>query len=358
MASQHFSEPLAIVLGAAHGRPTVDLAAPWGGSVARSTSTGRSTTSTSAAPAAATTKRRPPPVVLVHGLGGSHLNWVGIGAPARAPPTGRGPRPRGLRVHAVARTVDVGAPQRRPAQPLRPPGARPPGRARRQLDGRHGLAPARRPAPRAGRRSRAHRPVAADPAPAARPQVAATFALYAVPRVGEAVLTRYNARYTDRQRVLGTIALCFADASRADDELIGASVELAAWRRTTPAPEADFLGAARSLLAVLRRPRRYDALIAGIDRPVLLVHGELDRLVPVSAARRTAALNPTWHTAYLDRCRAHPPARGAGRRAGGPRALARHDGHLSDSHPAPPGGAGWSATTTHGPAVGPTGRAQ
>ena len=113
------------------------------------------------------------------------------------------------------------------------------------------------------------------------PQVAATFAMYAVPRVGEAVLTRYNARYTDRQRVLGTIALCFADPSRADDDLVDASVELAAWRRTPPAPEADFLGAARSLLAVLRRPKRYDALIAGIRRPVLLVHGELDRLVPV-----------------------------------------------------------------------------
>ena len=33
---------------------------------------------------------------------------------------------------------------------------------------------------------------------------------------------------------------------------------------------------------------------------MLLVHGELDRLVPVSAARRTATLNPTWRTAYLD----------------------------------------------------------
>ena len=38
----------------------------------------------------------------------------------------------------------------------------------------------------------------------------------------------------------------------------------------------------------------------GDGTPVLLVHGTRDRLVPVGAARRTAALNPAWQTALLE----------------------------------------------------------
>ena len=299
MTSQHFSEPLVSSPPSGAAGP-LDLAAPWGGFSRTVDLDGPVHYVDFGGPAGSDDDTAPPPVVLVHGLGGSHLNWVGIGPQlARhrrvvaldlagfglTPSLGRSTsvhhnaallsrfvhlvlgRPAVLVGNSMGGMVSLLLADRRPEQVV----------------GIVLIDPSL-PIPR-------HRP---------DPQVAATFALYAVPRVGEAVLTRYNARYTDRQRVLGTIALCFADPSRADDELIAASVELAAWRRTTPAPEADFLGAARSLLAVLRRPKRYDALIAGIRRPVLLVHGELDRLVPVSAARRTATLTPTWHTAYLD----------------------------------------------------------
>jgi len=242
----------------------------------------------------------PPPVVLVHGLGGSHLNWVGIG-----PQLARGRRVVALDLAGFGLTPSLGRPTsvHHNAALLSRFVHRVLGRPVVLVGNSMGgmisiLLAGRRPEQVAG--LALIDPSLPIPRQRQDPQVAATFALYAVPRVGEVVLTRYNARYTDRQRVLGTIALCFADPSRADADLIAASVQLAAWRRTTRSPEADFLGAARSLLAVLRRPRRYDALIAGIDRPVLLVHGERDRLVPVSAARRTAALNPSWHTAYLD----------------------------------------------------------
>ncbi|WP_404389428.1 alpha/beta fold hydrolase [Humibacillus xanthopallidus] len=283
-----------------HPGAPLDLAAPWGGASRTVDLDGPLHYVDFGGPEGCDEDGAPPPAVLVHGLGGSHLNWVGLGPRlARdrrvvaldlagfglSPSLGRSSsvhhnaallsrfihqvlgRPVVLVGNSMGGMISLLLADRRPEQVVG-----------------LGLIDPSLPIPR-------QRP---------DPQVAATFALYAVPRVGEAVLTRYNARFSDRQRVLGTIALCFADASRADDELVSASVELAAWRRTTPAPEADFLMAARSLLAVLRRPRRYDALIAGIDRPVLLVHGELDRLVPVSAARRTAALNPSWHTAYLD----------------------------------------------------------
>ena len=308
MSSQPSQEPLEPSVQSPRSAPPqrqpyagmpLDLAAPWGGSSRTVDLGGPLHYVDFGGPEGCDEGDAPAPAVLVHGLGGSHLNWVGL-----APRLARDRRVVALDLAgfglspSMGRSTSVDHNAALLSRFIHQVLGRPVVLIGNSMGGMISLLLAeRRPEQVVG--LGLIDPSLPVPRQRQDPQVAATFALYAVPRVGEAVLTRYNARFSDRQRVLGTIALCFADASRADDELVRASVELAAWRRTTPAPEADFLAAARSLLAVLRRPRRYDALIAGIDRPVLLVHGELDRLVPVSAARRTAALNPGWHTAYL-----------------------------------------------------------
>jgi pimeloyl-ACP methyl ester carboxylesterase len=297
MATQPLSEPVAATGAAAM---PLDLAAPWGAPSRTVDLDGLVHYVDFAGPDGCDAEGAPPPVVLVHGLGGSHLNWVAIG-----PQLARHRRVVALDLAGFGLTLSEGRStsvhhnaallSRFVHRVL----GRPAVLVGNSMGGMVSLLLAdRRPEQVAG--LALIDPSLPTPGQRQDPQVLATFALYAVPRVGEVVLSRYNTRYGDRRRVLNTIALCFADPSRADDDVIAAGIELAAWRRTVPAPEADFLGAARSLLGVLRRPRRYDALIASIDRPVLLVHGELDRLVPVSAARRTAALNPRWHTAYLD----------------------------------------------------------
>ncbi len=125
-------------------------------------------------------------------------------------------------------------------------------------------------------------------------QVALTFVVYGIPRVGEAFVRRIAER-TDRQRVMDTTNLCFADPSLADPAVLDAGVELMAYRRAhLPDGQNAFLGAARSILRVLQRGRQYAALLHTIEAPVLLIHGERDRLVPVSAARAVAAQNPRW----------------------------------------------------------------
>ena len=130
-------------------------------------------------------------------------------------------------------------------------------------------------------------------------QVAATFFVYGIPRVGEAFVRRIGQR-SDRQRVMDTTNLCFADPTRADPEVLDAAVELLAYRRQhVPDAQPGYLGAARSILRVLQRGRRYAALLRTLDVPVLLVHGEGDRLVPVAAARAAAAENPGWTTRIL-----------------------------------------------------------
>ncbi|GGM89300.1 hydrolase [Terrabacter tumescens] len=278
----------------------LDLASPWGGASRTIDLEGPLHWVDFGGPEAPADGPEPPPVVLVHGLGGSHLNWVGI-APALAerrrvvaldlPGFGLTP--------ALGRDTSVNHNAALLSRFAHAVLGRPVVLVGNSMGGMVSLLLAdRRPEQVVGLGL-------VDPAlpnPGARPdpQVAATFAMYAVPRVGEMVLTRYNTRFSDRQRVLGTVALCFADPSRADDAVVEAGVELAAWRRSLPDPEGEFLGAARSLLRVLRGRREYDRIMRELKVPVLLIHGTRDRLVPISAARRAARLNPGWATAYLD----------------------------------------------------------
>ena len=236
-----------------------------------------------------------PPVVLVHGLGGSHLNWVHVASTlaegrrvVALDLAGFGLTPTGTRTSSVHANAELlgGFVDEVVGEPAVLVG--------NSMGGMVSLLLAAR-APRRVAGLALVDPSLPVPGQRPDPQIALGFALYAVPRVGELFLARLASRYTVRQRVLGTVGLCFADPSRVD-----AGVVLGEYRHALTGSDAEFLIAARSLLGVLRRPRRYDALIAGVDRPVLLVHGERDRFVPVVAARRTAARNPSWRTAYLE----------------------------------------------------------
>jgi pimeloyl-ACP methyl ester carboxylesterase len=95
------------------------------------------------------------------------------------------------------------------------------------------------------------------------------------------------------------IELCFADPRRASEPLLAASEALLTARRWIPGTEAAFLAATRSLVRVVGGVRRYRAMMSGIEVPVLLMHGEADRLVAVTAARHAAAANPGWDTCFL-----------------------------------------------------------
>jgi pimeloyl-ACP methyl ester carboxylesterase len=48
------------------------------------------------------------------------------------------------------------------------------------------------------------------------------------------------------------------------------------------------------VLSILARRQRYAGVLARIEQPVLLLHGDADRLIPIRAARAAAAANPGW----------------------------------------------------------------
>ncbi|TYP88519.1 alpha/beta fold hydrolase [Blastococcus xanthinilyticus] len=238
-----------------------------------------------------------PVVVLVHGLGGSHLNWDLV-APA-------------LREHARVLALDL------------------PGFGRSEPGGRKASVPANvavlhrfltevvgEPAvlvgnsmggmisiletgehPEAVRALVLLDPAVPGPRRALDPLVAVTFALYAIPFVGERFLWWRRRRTSALVRVHDMLELVGVDPERVPPAVIDRSVTLLEERRDVQGMDRAFLAAARSLLRVLADPRRYRAAMASIEVPVLLVHGDRDRLVPVEAARDIAQQHPSWRYA-------------------------------------------------------------
>ncbi|SNS43051.1 Pimeloyl-ACP methyl ester carboxylesterase [Geodermatophilus pulveris] len=240
-----------------------------------------------------------PVVVLVHGLGGSHLNWD-LFAPLLTP-------------HARVHALDLpgfgrSEPGRRTASVrdnvvvldrfVREVAGGPVVLVGNSMGGMVSLLEAER-AP-----ARVRGLVLVDPAlpvPRGRPdpRVAAAFALYALPGAGERYLAGRRQRLAARARVREMLELCGVDPDAVPAELVDRSVALIEERSDPAGMDRAFLTAARSLLLLLADPRLARRAMAGVRVPVLLVHGDRDRLVPVSVARDAARRHPDWRYVEL-----------------------------------------------------------
>ena len=240
-----------------------------------------------------------PTLVLVHGLGGSHLNWDLL-APHLTPHArvvaldlpgfGRSePGDRRTTVHANVEVLD-----RFLAEVVVGPAVL----VGNSMGGMISILATAR----AGDRVRGV--VLLDPAvpgPRRRPDpvVAGVFAAYALPGVGERFMWLRRHRQTPLARALGLLRLCGVDPDTLPPEVIDRSVELIEQREDVDGMDRAFLTAARSLMLVLADPRRYRRAMADLRQPVLLVHGVRDRLVPVAAARDIARRHPAWRYVEL-----------------------------------------------------------
>ena len=135
-------------------------------------------------------------------------------------------------------------------------------------------------------------PIALDARP--DPRVVATFAAFLVPVVGRRVLSRRRDSASAQEAAHAMLQLCCEDPSRVPADVIDLHVELAHERRAYSDVDGEMLSAAQSLLWVLADRRRYAAMQKAIDVPVLLLHGDRDRLVNIASARAAAAANPSW----------------------------------------------------------------
>jgi pimeloyl-ACP methyl ester carboxylesterase len=124
--------------------------------------------------------------------------------------------------------------------------------------------------------------------------VSASFGMSAVPRFGRAVLRARRRVRSPDQLAMDVLKLCCVDPSRVPADVLEQHLELARARVDYPDVDKNFLSAARSLMSMVTRRSAFLATTKAIRVPVLLLHGEKDRLVKITAARAVAAANPGW----------------------------------------------------------------
>jgi pimeloyl-ACP methyl ester carboxylesterase len=127
------------------------------------------------------------------------------------------------------------------------------------------------------------------------PAVMAMFAVQALPGVGRAMIRRHS-RVPPEELVAGTLALCCADPARVPADVVAAHVAQARQRSEFTGTDREFADAVRSVVATAAyfRSLRYRRGLRRLTCPVLIIHGEQDRLVPVAAARAAARAHPSW----------------------------------------------------------------
>jgi pimeloyl-ACP methyl ester carboxylesterase len=242
------------------------------------------------------------PIVLLHGLGGNHLNWLAVGE--RLARYGRvlAPDFAGFgRTPLAGRSSGLGANRELLDRFLGTSCTEPAVLVGNSMGGLIALMEAAlRPDKVAGL-------VLVGPAQP-RSQlvvvdwmVLATFAAYAVPLVGESFV-RWRARLLGPEGVVRqTLAICCVDANRISRDVYAAHVALAEERAASMPWAADaFLGAARSLVSRTLRPGWFAELVRGVKAPTLIVQGDSDRLVPLAASRALAARRPDWRLEVLE----------------------------------------------------------
>jgi pimeloyl-ACP methyl ester carboxylesterase len=243
-----------------------------------------------------------PAMVLVHGLGGAAENWLAVG-PALARRAhvvaldlmgfGRTPLGRdGAEVDANQRLLDrflasvVGGPAILVGNSMggliaMMEAARSPAR----VAGLVLVSPAQ-PRPRG--------------APIDWPLVLALI-VYSIPVLGPWLWRRRVKRLGPAGLVDDLLRIVCVDPSRVPRSVREAHVALVAERLARmPWAEKAFVTAARSLRRALARTQDWQAMVAGITTPTLVVHGARDRLVPLMASRELVRRRPDWQLEVLE----------------------------------------------------------
>ncbi len=132
------------------------------------------------------------------------------------------------------------------------------------------------------------------------PQMLGVMAALSVPGLAETVLDRRAKSITADQLVRDILAVVCADPSRLSEEIVEAHIQLTRERESLGTQNnRAFLQATRSLGLRMADPRFW-ARARRVKAPVLVVHGELDRLIPLAAAQELVRRVPGWKLEVLD----------------------------------------------------------
>lgn len=132
------------------------------------------------------------------------------------------------------------------------------------------------------------------------PAMLGVMAALSIPGLAQNLLGRRARALGPEGLVRQALGLVCADPSRVDPAIIQAHVKLTREREHLgPQNDRAFLQASRSIGLRMADPRFWSR-VARVEAPTLLVHGSLDRLIPVAAARALVRRRPDWQLEVLD----------------------------------------------------------
>jgi pimeloyl-ACP methyl ester carboxylesterase len=236
------------------------------------------------------------PMLLVHGLGGSLLNWRDVTAAlARTHHVwsvdliGFGRTPRAGREATIPNNHDV---VDRVAEHVG--GGQPVVLVGNSMGGLISILVASR------RPERVASLVLVDPAlPMARGgrvslMIAAAFMVMRAPKVGPWLVGAHTRRRGAERLVDDVLKLCTVDMTRVSAQTREALIEQTRWRQEQDEPDRAFLEASSSLVQWLWHRDTLEKHIRRVKAPTLLIHGDHDNLVSLSASGAVASMRPDW----------------------------------------------------------------
>ena len=126
------------------------------------------------------------------------------------------------------------------------------------------------------------------------PWVAGLFTVYASGPAGERLVRQRMGHLGAEGIVRESLRACAADPAALDPILVEALTEQVRARQDLDYALPAFLAAARAIFRSQVAPGRYRALVDSVTHPALVIHGAKDRLVRVGAVREAAAKHPNW----------------------------------------------------------------
>lgn len=131
------------------------------------------------------------------------------------------------------------------------------------------------------------------------PAVMSAFVAYDAGPIGEAFVRQRMRRLSADRIVRIGFAITTADPRSIPADVVELHVDAVRERQADPEGPDAFLGAARSLLRLGRRPDVSARALAAVRCPVLVIHGRRDRLMPARFAESALAREPAWRGRFL-----------------------------------------------------------
>jgi pimeloyl-ACP methyl ester carboxylesterase len=132
------------------------------------------------------------------------------------------------------------------------------------------------------------------------PRMLGAMAAISVPGLAETLLDRELRSLGPEGLVRRALELVCADPSQLDPEIVSAHVQLTREREHLgPQNMRAFIQATRSIGLRMADPRFWSRVTA-VKAPALIIHGSVDRLIPVAAARELHRRRPDWELKVLE----------------------------------------------------------